>query len=51
MTETAPVTATVTAPVTASVTAFAETGLGPGMADYTVPMLGIPSFKKGDDKS
>jgi hypothetical protein len=50
VTETAPVTATVTAPVTASVTAVAETGLGPGMADYTVPMLGIPSFKKGDDK-
>jgi hypothetical protein len=42
----APVTATVTAPVTAVV----ETGLGPGIADYAVPMLGIPTFKKGDDK-
>jgi hypothetical protein len=52
--ETAPVTATVTAPVTATVTApvtaVVETGLGPGVADYAVPMLGIPTFKKGDDK-
>src|SRR5438309_7808358 len=46
VTETMPVTATVTAPVTAVV----ETGLGPGIADYSVPMLGIPTFKKGDDK-
>lgn len=38
------------AAVAAPVTAVAETGLGPGAADYAVPMLGIPTFKKGDDK-
>ncbi|HMG74773.1 MAG TPA: hypothetical protein VK582_14830 [Pyrinomonadaceae bacterium] len=49
VTETAPVTATVTAPVTAPVTAVVETGLGPGVSDYAVPMIGIPTLKKGDD--
>jgi len=41
------------APVTAAadmpVAAVAETGLAPGISDYTVPMLGIATFKKGDD--
>jgi hypothetical protein len=49
-TVTAPVTAVVTAPATAPVTAVVETGLAPGVSDYAVPMLGIPTFKKGDDK-
>jgi hypothetical protein len=35
--------------VTAPVAAVAETGLSPLASDYTVPMLGIPAFKKGDD--
>src|SRR6266850_3925067 len=35
--------------VTAPVAAVAETGLSPLTSDYTVPMLGIPAFKKGDD--
>jgi hypothetical protein len=42
---TPPVSATVVAPVTAVV----ETGLGPGASEYSVPMLGIPTLKKGDD--
>jgi len=37
------------AAVAAPVTTVAETGLGPGVSDYVVPMLGIPRFKKGDD--
>jgi len=35
--------------VAAPVAAVAETGLSPLTSDYTVPMLGIPTFKKGDD--
>ena len=35
--------------VTAPVPAVAETGLSPLTSDYTVPMLGIATFKKGDD--
>jgi hypothetical protein len=35
--------------VTAPVAAVAETGLAPLTSDYTVPMLGIATFKKGDD--
>jgi hypothetical protein len=31
------------------VAAVAETGLAPATSDYIVPMLGIPTFKKGDD--
>jgi hypothetical protein len=37
------------AAVAAPVTAVVETGLGPGVSDYSVPLLGIPTFKKGDD--
>lgn len=45
----APVTApVVTAPVTSVVAPITEI-MAPVTSDYTVPMLGIPSFKKGDD--
>lgn len=40
---------TIGAVAAAPVTAVAETGLAPGITDYAVPMLGIPTFKKGDD--
>jgi hypothetical protein len=40
---------TIGAAVAAPVAAVVETGLSPLTSDYTVPMLGIPTFKKGDD--